>query len=123
MNDVTTVKKCVKEGRKVAMKLKREEFVYPSGTYINIDVEVEEGFWRRRKVTKTERCWRKYKFFEVVAQVQAFANLLGAERVVNIAEYTTAHDRIGDDGNTHFVVWYWDNDATEVQQPVQNAEQ
>ncbi len=86
------------------MKMARKVFEHPSGHFVT--VEVTSGWWRKMK--QSEVHWMPYQHHEVVEQVQAFCDDLGPQRVVNVCEYTTAKDRIGDDGRTVWVVWSWD---------------
>lgn len=98
---------CIALGKEPAMKIVRKEFRHPNGKTIIVEKEVEEGFWRKKVKKKVEE-WYAFTYSEVVGQVVDFVNGIGSERLVGVTEYTTAKDRIGDDGITHFVVWYWE---------------
>lgn len=86
------------------LKIARKRFTYPSG--IEVDVMVEErDFWGRVNLVPGKVAQSKAAVLE---QVQAFANELQPDRLINICEYTTCLDRIGDDGRTNWIIWYWE---------------
>ena len=47
-------------------------------------------------------------FNKVLRECMDFVDTIGYERVENVAEYTACQYRPGDDGNTIFAVWYWE---------------
>lgn len=95
---------CINGGKEPPMKAARVEFCYPQTKRVQRQVEV--GWLRKRKEVVVEEV--PMTFFEVYQMVQNFVNSIGQDRLIGISEYTTAKDRIGDDGNHWFVVWYWE---------------
>jgi hypothetical protein len=93
------------------MKIARKVFQHPSGHYIEKDVEIEEGWWRKTTKVVKQREWVENSFSEVIEEVKTFVDILGPDRLINICEYTSARHRIGDDMNNWFVVWYWTDEA------------
>lgn len=109
------------------MKIARRVFTHPSGEFR--EVEVTKSWWWGHSV-RTETQWVGFTLSEVLAQAQEFVNAVGPSRLVNVVEYTSAHERVGDDGRWTIVVWYWEEEASEVrhgeelvQRPEHHAEE
>lgn len=48
-----------------------------------------------------------YSYKKMLADVKSFVNAIKPEHLININEFTRCRYRLGDDGLTHVVVWYW----------------
>ncbi len=89
----------------------RRIFYHPSSKIVPKEVTVTEGFWTKivsRQILEEEV---PFTLAEVTQQVHDFVNEVGPERLINVCEYTTCLNRIGDDGTKWFVVWYWDKET------------
>lgn len=85
------------------MRIARKEFLHPSG-------EFRKNLWWWFGCDKPEKEWYAKSLSEVRTEFMEFVNLQGLDRVVSINEYTTQKKKCGDDGVTHFVVWYWEDE-------------
>jgi hypothetical protein len=80
---------------------------------VTVETDVEADGYRgwllgeTKKVTKTERQRYEFSKAEVLSQALQFVEGIGPDRLINVAEYTTALHRIGDDLHWHIVIWYW----------------
>jgi hypothetical protein len=94
----------------VFMKVARKVFQHPGGEFRQKTVERTVGWWNKTTITETVEEWYPFSFSEVLTKVQEFVENLSADpqKLINVCEFTTAKDRIGDDGVHWFVVWYWE---------------
>lgn len=95
------------------MKIARKEFLHPCGSYA-------KGFlwWGKDCEKPDQKQWIAMSLSEVRKQVEDFVNEIGPDRLVNICEFTSMKVLLGDDKMTHFVVWYWAEEAEPAPGPV-----
>lgn len=89
------------------MKIARKEFIHPAGHF----EKPKDFLWWN---DKDKQKWVAHSVSEVRQQVFDFVNEIGKERLVNICEYATHKSRRGDDGVTHFVVYYWEQENGQI---------
>lgn len=87
------------------MKIARKEFQHPAGYF----EEAKDLFWWGNVPPEDKKAqWVAKSLAEVRQDVMDFVNTVTPQQLVNVCEYTTNKNACGDDGITHFVVWYWE---------------